>query len=233
MGQAPSYKVGSVRTCNPGECTWPEESNKDNEPSEKPDACGTTEVAAECDAPKKKTDTAVKTETPKQEEIRSEIASKAEAVLAKPPKFEIPEIPKKPVQPNPKIPNAKFDLVSSDNNFSAYLYEIGVGFAKRAIASNMKPQVEFHQDDGTYTINTYSALKNTTIKFKPGVEFDEETADGRIAKSTVTIDGNKMIHIQRIGNGESKIVREFQGNDMTAIFCANGVCSTRKYTKAA
>jgi len=128
--------------------------------------------------------------------------------------------------------NGRYDLVSSEN-FGAYLSAVGVGFAKRAIASTMKPTIEISQDDGngTYTLKTLSVLKNTSITFKPGVEFDEETADGRMAKSTVTVDGNKLIHIQRIGEGVSKVIREFNGDEMTAVFSFDGVSSTRKYKK--
>lgn len=129
------------------------------------------------------------------------------------------------------ITTGKFDLVTSDN-FDAYLKAAGVGFAKRVIASTMKPTVEIiANSDGSYLINTYSKLKNTTLRFKPGVEFDEETMDGRMAKSIVTVEGNKIIHTQRIGDGVSQTIREFNGDEMKATFTCDGVTSVRTYKK--
>lgn len=129
------------------------------------------------------------------------------------------------------IITGKFDLVTSDN-FDAYLKAAGVGFAKRLIAGTMRPTVEIiSNSDGSYLINTYSKLKNTTIRFHPGVEFDEETMDGRKAKSTIIIEGNKLIHTQKIGDEQSQTIREFNGDEMTATFTCNGVSSVRTYKK--
>jgi len=58
--------------------------------------------------------------------------------------------------------------------------------AKRALASAAKPTIEISEADGTYTLKTLSMFKNTTIVFKLGEEFDEETADGRHAKVSST-----------------------------------------------
>ncbi len=129
------------------------------------------------------------------------------------------------------ITTGRFDLVSSDN-FDAYMKAAGVGFAKRLIAGTMKPTVEIiSNSDGSYIINTYSKLKNTTIRFMPGEEFDEDTIDGRKAKSTVKIEGNKIIHTQRIGDEQSQTIREFHGDEMKATFTCKGVSSVRTYKK--
>lgn len=103
-------------------------------------------------------------------------------------------------------------------------------------------------------MKTSSTFKNTEIKFKLGEEFDEETADGRQAKSTMTADGtyifaylhkwhakiiaylidklgNKLIHSQKIGDDSSVTVREFSGDSLKASFTAKGVTGTRVYKK--
>ncbi|OXA46797.1 fatty acid-binding protein, adipocyte [Folsomia candida] len=124
----------------------------------------------------------------------------------------------------------KFELVSSDN-FDEYLKACGVGMAKRALAATAKPTIEISEAGGLFTMKTSSTFKNTEIKFKLGEEFDEETADGRQAKSTMTADGNKLIHSQKIGDDSSVTVREFSGDSLKASFTAKGVTGTRVYKK--
>jgi len=53
---------------------------------------------------------------------------------------------------------------------------------QRNLADKTKPVVEITLDGDEYTMKTKTALKNTEITFKLGVEFEEETADGRRAK---------------------------------------------------
>lgn len=64
-----------------------------------------------------------------------------------------------------------------------------------------------------------STFKTTIIHFKLGEEFDEEAADGRHVKSTITIDGNKMTHFSKGLNGQKnfKIVREYFPTEMIAV----------------
>jgi len=124
----------------------------------------------------------------------------------------------------------KFELVSSDN-FDEYLKACGVGMAKRALAASAKPTVEISESGGVYKMKTLSTLKNTEITFKLGEEFDEETADGRKSKSTMTADGNKLIHSQKIGDDSSKTVREFSADSLKATFTAKDVSATRVYKK--
>ncbi len=59
----------------------------------------------------------------------------------------------------------------------------GVNIVKRAAAAAAKATLEISvTDDGVYTIKTFSVFKNTTINFKLGQQFDEQTADGRDSK---------------------------------------------------
>lgn len=80
----------------------------------------------------------------------------------------------------------------------------------------VSPTVELTENDGEYTLSTSSTFKNTVIKFKPGVEFDEETPDGRPVKSTITFDGNKMLHAQK-GEKTTTIEREYSAKEMKAV----------------
>lgn len=59
---------------------------------------------------------------------------------------------------------------------------IGVNIAKRTLAATAKPTIEISEENGVYTLKTSSIFKNTSISFKLGEEFDEETADGRKCK---------------------------------------------------
>lgn len=70
------------------------------------------------------------------------------------------------------------------------------------------PVIELTEKDGTYTLTSKSTFKDTALVFQLGKEFDEETPDGRMVKSIITLEGNKLIHIQK-GDKETKIVREF------------------------
>ena len=52
----------------------------------------------------------------------------------------------------------------------------------RNLAAAAKPVTEIKQEGDEYIITTTTTFKTTEIKFKLGVEFDEETADGRKCK---------------------------------------------------
>lgn len=96
----------------------------------------------------------------------------------------------------------------------------------RKMGSSVSPVVELMEKDGLYTLKTTSPFKNTEIKFKLGEEFDEETADGRKVKSVCTMDGNKLMQVQK-GEKDSTIEREFNATEMKAVstfskdFCKN------------
>lgn len=86
----------------------------------------------------------------------------------------------------------------------------------RKMGSSVSPVVELTKDNETYTLKTTSPFKNTEIKFKLGEEFDEETADGRKVKSVCTLEGNKLIQVQK-GEKDTTIEREFSPTEMKAV----------------
>jgi len=54
------------------------------------------------------------------------------------------------------------------------------------------------------------------IKFKLGEEFDEETVNGRKVKSVCTLNGNKLVQVQK-GEKEVTIERKFNTMEMKIV----------------
>lgn len=123
----------------------------------------------------------------------------------------------------------KFEMASSDDNYDAFLKAIGVGMMQRNLAGKAKPTEEITESGGRYTLKTLTALKNTEINFVLGEEFDEETFDGRKARSTVTQDGAKFVQVQKYGEDEATIVRTFAERSMEVSYSAKGVTSIRTF----
>jgi ketosteroid isomerase-like protein len=122
--------------------------------------------------------------------------------------------------------------LTKSENFEEYMKAIGVGLVMRKMAATATPTTEITQNGDDWNIKTSTTFKTTEIKFKLGEPFDEETADGRKCKSTITQEGDKkLVHEQKSGDSTLKIVREFKDDEMTMILEAPGVTSTRVYKK--
>ncbi|BFF88991.1 probable fatty acid-binding protein [Drosophila madeirensis] len=121
----------------------------------------------------------------------------------------------------------KFKLEKSEN-FDEYMKELGVGLVLRKMGNSISPTVEVTIEGDTYTLTTTSTFKTSSISFKLGEEFDEETLDGRQVKSIITLDGNKLIQEQK-GDKPSTIVREFTDGDLTTTLTIGAVKSVRIY----
>ncbi|XP_070279556.1 fatty acid-binding protein, heart-like [Myotis yumanensis] len=123
-------------------------------------------------------------------------------------------------------------LVDS-NHFDDYMRSIGVDFATRQVASVIKPITIIEINGDTITLKTQSTFKSTEISFKLGVEFDETTADDRKVKSTVTLDGGKLVHVQKWNGQETKLVRELVDGKLILTLTHGNVVCTRTYKKEA
>ncbi|XP_049631169.1 fatty acid-binding protein, heart [Suncus etruscus] len=123
-------------------------------------------------------------------------------------------------------------LVDS-KNFDDYMKELGVGFATRQVASMTKPTTIIEVNGEVIVIKTQSTFKSTEISFKMGEEFDETTADDRKVKTTVTLDGGKLIQVQKWDGKESKIVRELIDGKLILTLTYGKVVCTRTYEKEA
>ncbi|XP_043488140.1 probable fatty acid-binding protein isoform X2 [Polistes fuscatus] len=122
----------------------------------------------------------------------------------------------------------RYKLQSSEK-FDEYMKALGVSLVTRKMGASVNPVVELTESDGTYTLKTNSPFKNSEIKFKLGEEFEEETPDGRKVKSVCTLDGNKLLHIQK-GEKETTIEREFSATEMKAVMKVDDIVCTRVYT---
>ncbi|XP_046875806.1 fatty acid-binding protein, heart [Hypomesus transpacificus] len=117
-------------------------------------------------------------------------------------------------------------------NFDEYMKALGVGFATRQVGGMTKPITIIAVEGDVVTLKTQSTFKNTEISFKMGEEFDETTADDRKVKSLITLDGGKMVHVQKWDGKETTLVREVSGNALTLTLTLGDVVCTRSYEKA-
>jgi len=124
-----------------------------------------------------------------------------------------------------------YEMVSSEN-YDQYLKAVGVGIIQRNLANTAKPILTWIDGgNGKWTQKTSTLVKSFEITFTLGEEFEEKTADDRVCKSVITLEGSKLIHKQQIGDLEAQTVREFNGNEMTTTFSSQGVTSVKKFKK--
>ena len=98
----------------------------------------------------------------------------------------------------------------------------------RKMGNSISPTVDLVKNGDEYTFNTVSTFKSTTIKFKLGEEFDEETLDGRKVKSVMTMDGNTLTQDQK-GDKPSTVIREFGETELVVTLKFGDVVSKRWY----
>lgn len=70
----------------------------------------------------------------------------------------------------------------------------------------VSPVVELTKNGDEYRLTSSSTFKDVEIKFKLGQEFDQETADGRKVKATITADGPTLHEIQVNGDGSKTTI---------------------------
>ncbi|KAK0145932.1 Fatty acid-binding protein, heart [Merluccius polli] len=117
-------------------------------------------------------------------------------------------------------------------NFDEYLKALGVSFAMRQVGGRLKPTTIISVDGDTVKLETKSTFKNSEINFKLNEEFEETTADDRHTKSLITVDGNKMMHIQKWDGKETSLIREVNDNTLVLTLTLGDVVSTRHYVRA-
>ena len=95
----------------------------------------------------------------------------------------------------------------SKENYEEFLKALNVGFILRKAALASTPVMTISEAGGKWTMITKTTMKSIELNFCLGEEFEEETTDGRSCKTTVTMEGNKLITNQKaIKAGEKDVV---------------------------
>ncbi|KAH0812685.1 hypothetical protein MTP99_003996 [Tenebrio molitor] len=124
----------------------------------------------------------------------------------------------------------KYKLDKSEK-FDEYMKALGVGLVTRKMGNAVSPVAELNKDGDEYTLTSTSTFKNVVLKFKPGVEFDQETPDGRKVKSVITVEGNTLHEVQKDPNGgkETVIDRTFTDDEIKMVMTVDDITATRVY----
>jgi hypothetical protein len=135
----------------------------------------------------------------------------------------------KPTMAEPVL--GKFVLKHSEN-FDAFLKEIGLGWVKRAAASIASATLYISKKGNVYTMYTDSTFGKSKIEFELNKEFEEDRMDGVRVKSIITLDGNKMTHIQKAeGKPDVTLIRVFNDSGMNLEASTNKVLAKRHYVR--
>jgi hypothetical protein len=85
------------------------------------------------------------------------------------------------------------------------------------LAKAATPQVEYTVAGDNWTIVT-TGLKDTTAKFKVGVEQDDETTDGRKVKTVYTLESpTKLVQKEKWDGKEATLIREVNGDELKVV----------------
>ncbi|XP_020042468.1 fatty acid-binding protein, brain [Castor canadensis] len=122
--------------------------------------------------------------------------------------------------------------LTDSQNFDDYMKALGVGFATRQVGNVTKPTVIISQEGEKVVVKTQCTFKNTEISFRLGEEFDETSIDDRNCKSVISLDGDKLIHVQKWDGKETNLVREIKDGKMIVTLTFDDVVAVRCYEKA-
>merc|ERR1712154_695469 len=81
---------------------------------------------------------------------------------------------------------------------------LNVGFMLRKAALASTPTMTITEAGGQWNMITKTTMKSIDLKFRLREEFDEVTTDGRKCKTTVTMDGNKLVTKQVATDGQGR-----------------------------
>merc|ERR1712165_381099 len=121
----------------------------------------------------------------------------------------------------------------SEEGYEDVLKALNVGFMLRKAALASTPTMTITEAGGSWTLVTKTTMKSMELKFKLGEEFDEETTDGRKCKTTVTMDGNKLVTNQKAQGGgkDALAVREFSDDGLTLTITVEGAVSKQVFKR--
>merc|ERR1711936_121374 len=109
----------------------------------------------------------------------------------------------------------KYERTSADN-YEELLKVLDVNFLLRKAATVSTPVKEVSEEGGVWTFKTSTTLKTMELKFKLGEPFDETTPDGREVTAVCTLEGGKIVSVQKAkkeGQKSTRSTREMNGPD--------------------
>jgi len=120
-------------------------------------------------------------------------------------------------------------------NFDEFMKALGVGMVMRKMANAATPVVTITKDGDTYHYKQATTFKTTEMKFKLGEEFEETTGDGRLVKSTITLEGDTLKHKQ-VGDASKKekdstMDRTFTDTHMNMVCTVDDIVCKRNYKR--
>lgn len=88
----------------------------------------------------------------------------------------------------------------------------------RKLGNAASPVVDLAKEGDEYTLSSCSTFKNVVLKFKPGVEFEQDTPDGRKVQATITVDGNTLHEVQKGADGKTTTIdRTFTDDEVKMV----------------
>ncbi|KAM8923788.1 retinol-binding protein 5 [Pelodytes ibericus] len=128
--------------------------------------------------------------------------------------------------------NGRYALVSQDN-LEEYLKALNINMALRKIVLLLRPEKEFEVDGNHMIIRTLSTFRNYIMDFTLGVEFEEDLSsiDGRVCKTTVFWENEKLVCIQK-GDVPNRGWKQWVDGDLLRVeLTARNVVSKQTFKK--
>ncbi|MFJ5546267.1 lipocalin/fatty-acid binding family protein [Streptomyces sp. NPDC093225] len=125
-----------------------------------------------------------------------------------------------------------FEMTSSEN-FDAYLQAVSVGTVTRKLANTSRPPtVEVAVDGEEWTIRTVTAFNTVELVFTSGVEFTEKTMDGRTSATTITVERDRLVQVQRVDGVEARTTWTFAPDGgLSMVHTAGDATATRAFRR--
>merc|ERR1711893_156471 len=117
-------------------------------------------------------------------------------------------------------------------NFDEYMKAMGVNYVLRKAGSVSTTHIEIKQDGENWNWKYKIAFKSGELNFRLGEEFDEITPDGRPVKSIFTMEGEKLVQVQRGKPVDTTISRTVDEEGVMQEYCtARDITCHRTYKR--
>ncbi|XP_078422417.1 fatty acid-binding protein, brain-like [Cetorhinus maximus] len=116
-------------------------------------------------------------------------------------------------------------------NFDNYMRELGVDFATRQVGNVTKPTTIIRLDGDNVIIQTKSTYRNTEVIFQLDKPFNEHTIDNRDCKTVVSLEGEKLVQLQKWDEKQATLTREIKDEKLILTLTLNDVVSVHTYER--